>query len=510
VLSIFIYFSKIFLSVRKISILLFLFFNYCLIAQPIIEWKKNFGGTSDDSANFIELTTDGGYILAGSSSSNNMNVGGNNGASDYWIVKLDEAGNLQWEKNLGGAENEIAESIQQTNDGGYIITGRSLSSDGDAGGNNGEIDYWIVKLDETGDLQWEKNYGGSDWDSAWSVLQADDGGYIVAGWSQSNDGDVKENKGDPDFWIVKLNETGNLQWEKNYGGSDWEKARSIKKTTDGGYVVAGESYSNDGDIGGKNNLSSDYWIIKLDVSGNLEWEKNYGGTSDEFAYSIQQTTDGGYIVAGETFSNDGDVGENNGRWDYWIVKLDQIGNLEWEKSYGGSDIDIAESVQQTTDGGYIVAGSTESNDGDVTENNGSSDYWIIKLDESGNLQWEKNYGGTSYDVAFSIQQTTDGKYIVAGVSYSDDGDIEENIGLSDYWVLKLSETEIIGIENIELNFNNYEFDIIDISGRLVYQSFITVEQLNIKLNQLALKKGIYILRLHNAKKQFSQKMVVLH
>jgi len=201
-------------------ILCFLFINYGLIAQPEIEWEKNFGGTGSDRASTVRQTIDGGYVIAGCSKSGNLDVGGNNGDCDYWIIKIDESGNLEWEKNYGGSGYDIANSIEQTLDGGYIVAGSSTSNNGDVGENYGRNDYWIIKIDNLGNLQWENNFGGSDRDSANSIQQTTDGGYIVAGGSASTDGDVGGNMGTPydDYWIIKLDPLGNLQWGKSYGG----------------------------------------------------------------------------------------------------------------------------------------------------------------------------------------------------------------------------------------------------------------------------------------------------
>jgi hypothetical protein len=233
-----------------------------------------------------------------------------------------------------------------------------------------------------------------------------------------------------------------MEWQKSLGGSDWDFATSIQQTTDGGFVVAGESFSIDGDVSGNHGFS-DYWIVKLDSTGTIEWQKSLGGTDDDVANSIQQTTDGGFLVGGRSYSNDGDVSGNHGYYDYWIVKLDLTGTLEWQKSLGGADLDIATSIQQTTDGGFVVAGYSESNDGDVSGHHGSSsdaDYWIVKLDAAGTIEWQKSLGGTYEDVANSIQQTTDGGYVVAGSSESNDGDVSGHHGSTsypDYWIVKL-------------------------------------------------------------------------
>ena len=207
-------------------------------------------------------------------------------------------------------------------DGGYIVAGYADSNDGDVSGNHGGGDCWIVKLDTLGKIKWQKCLGGSGGEMAQSIQQTKDGGYIVAGYAESNDGDVTGNHGDHDYWIVKLDNTGSIKWQKSLGGTRSDEARSIQQTGDGGYIVAGESRSNNGDVSGhRGNMLSDYWIVKLDSIGNIQKEHSFGGTSNDGANSIHQTKDGGFIIAGYTYSNDGDVRGNKGGSDYWIVKL---------------------------------------------------------------------------------------------------------------------------------------------------------------------------------------------
>ncbi|MCF8293672.1 MAG: hypothetical protein K9I70_07660, partial [Chitinophagaceae bacterium] len=322
---------------------------------------------------------------------------------------------IQWQKCLGGSSWEQAMSINQTVDGGYIVAGYSASNDGDVTGNHGSADYWVVKLNSTGVVQWQKSLGGSGDDAAFSVQQTADSGYIVAGWSASNDGDVTGNHGYADYWVVKLTATGVIQWQKSLGGTGSDYPYSIQQTADSGYIVAGYSYSTDGDVTG-NHGSADYWVVKLNSTGVVQWQKSLGGTGGDGAYSIQQTADSGYIVAGGSESNDGDVTGNHGSADYWVVKLNSTGVVQWQKSLGGSGDDAANSIQQTADSGYIVAGYSTSNDGDVTGNHGSGDYWVVKLNSTGVVQWQKSLGGSGDDAANSIQQTADSGYIVAGGS----------------------------------------------------------------------------------------------
>lgn len=450
---------------NNITVLLLLLLPSSLFSQlipPTIQWQKCFGGFGSDHANCIIQTSDGGYVVAGQTQSNDGNVSGYHGVGDYWIVKVDSIGSIDWQKCLGGTNTDAANSIQQTFDGGYIISGSSGSNDGDVSGNNGASDYWIVKLDSIGNVQWQKSLGGTANDIANSIQQTNDSGYIVVGSSVSNDGDVTINHGDNDYWVVKLDQIGNIQWEKSFGGSQTDQAKSVTQTIDGGFIVAGHSISQDGNVTG-NNGGSDFWIVKLDNFGSIQWEKSLGGTlnslNSDVATSIKQTADGGYIVGGYCGSNGGDitgyhVSVGFGDGDYWIVKLDSTGNIQWQKCFGGTSNDQSNSIQLTHDGGYVIAGFTASNDGDVTGNHGGTDYWIVKLNSNGIMQWQKCLGGTGDDVALSIEETTDNGYIIAGETFSYDGDVTGWFNHYDYWIVKLSPDTTVGIEEIKkINFS---------------------------------------------------------
>jgi hypothetical protein len=238
-----------------------------------------------------------------------------------------------------------------------------------------------------------------------------------------------------------------IAWQKCFGGSKDDEAKSIQQTSDGGFIVAGKTWSNDGDVTGNHGdgdvwevfFQADFWVVKLSATGEIQWQKCLGGSDYDWVNSIQQTSDGGFIIAGETYSNDGDVTENHGYRDFWIVKLSATGEIQWQKSLGGSWEDEAKSIQQTSDGGFIVAGYTALNDGDVTGNHGGKDFWVVKLSAEGEIQWQKCLGGSKDDEAESIQQTNDGGFIVAGYTASKDGDITGNHGGKDFWVVKLSK-----------------------------------------------------------------------
>ena len=349
------------------------------------QWARTLGGESGDWANSIQRTSDGGFIVAGATTSFGA------GSKDAWIVKLDAYGDVEWQKTYGGWDLEEATSVQQTADGGYIVAGWTGSF------GNSPSDVWVMKLTSGGDIEWQKIYGGGGTDWATSVQQTPEGGYIVAGWTESF------GAGYADIWVLKLDERGDVSWQKTYGGGDNDRAYSILRTSDGGYIVAGETQSfGDG--------APHVWILKLQGNGDVSWQKTYEGDEGEHAYSVQQTTDGGYIVAGEYGG------------DPWVLKLDSTGAIQWQRSYTGRG--AASSVQQTPDGGYIISGSLSSSYGDP-------EAWLLKLDSHGNVSWQRTYGGSGADWASYLQETGDGGYMVAGLTYS------FGAGDSDLWLLKV-------------------------------------------------------------------------
>ncbi len=409
--------------------------------KVITTFSKTYGGSATESGNSIVLTKDGGYVFAGTTSSVNGDITSSKGSFDFWIVKIDSFGKLIWKKSFGGSNEEIPNSIQQTTDGGYVIVGHSFSTDGDVSKNNGGKDLWVIKIDAEGNLIWEKSFGGSRDDSFGYIQQTSDNGYIIAGRTNSVDGDVKENKGQFDCWVIKLNAIGNLEWERTYGGSLHDTSGSIIQTTDGGYIIAANVSSTDGDVIGNDKLDTNTWVFKTDSSGVIIWQKIFGGSGNENIQSIKKTNDEGYVIVGSTYSQDGDVSGTNGESDFWIIKIDNSGNLIWNRTYGGSKIDAAYSVVQNSQGNYIIAGVTQSTDGDVNGFLGNRDGWIINLDSSGNLAKQRTFGGTDFDLFLDIKLTPDGGYIAIGNSSSNNGDIPKHQGGGDIWVLKLNPDE---------------------------------------------------------------------
>ena len=406
--------------------------------EPEVEWQSTFGGSRIEQGRESFPTDDGGYIVVGGSSSTDGDVTVQNGTYDFWVIKLDASGAIVWENSYGGTGNEKATAVEQTNDGGYIIAGESNSSNGDVANNNGELDYWVIKIDGGGNLQWENNFGGTKSEEARDVIQTFDGGYLVAGYTSSDDVDVNSNNGSIDIWIVKLDGGGSLQWEQNYGSTNNDGGFiKVKQTQDGGFAISGTNSTNDGDVT-FNNGSIDFWLIKTDGKGNLLWEKSYGGSGIDLSYALDLTADGGFILAGATDRVGGDVMANYGQNDFWVLKLDKDGNILWERNYGGTSNDRVWSIKSLDDGGYVMTGSSNSNDIDITGNIGQIDYWVVKIDAIGDIVWEQNYGGTSNDRVYHIHQANDGGFILSGDTESNDGTVGSNNGQRDYWVLKLN------------------------------------------------------------------------
>jgi hypothetical protein len=361
-------------------------------------------------------------------------------------------GSIQWEHSFGGTNADFANVTAATSDGGCIVGGYSYSdvSGTKTSASFGSGDFWVVKLDANGNKQWDRSCGGTNLDRIHSLQQTSDGGYILGGISFSDASGTKTspNSGASDYWIVKIDANGNKQWDKSFGGTSNEVLHSVQQTSDGGYILGGSSLSTVSGTKTSSNLgSSDYWIVKIDANGNKQWEKTYGGTDGDELHAVQQTSDGGYILGGFSFS--GATGTKtstnfgNGTSDYWIVKTDASGNKQWEKSFGGDDADKLHALQQTTDGGYILGGHSYSGmSGNKTSGGfGSHDYWVVKLDAAGTKQWDRSYGGEDSDELHSVQQMADGGYTLGGIStsHASGNKLATNSSseFADYWMVKI-------------------------------------------------------------------------
>lgn len=410
---------------------------------PAILWQKLLGGNLGEEARYIQLTPDGGCVFTGFARSANGDVTVNKGDDDLWVVKLDENGGIQWQHTFGGTGQEWGRHIQLTADGGYILAGHNTTANenGDVHGNQGGFDFWILKLSNSGQLEWQQSLGGSSLDLAYRIQQTADGNYVVFGGTKSIDGDVTGKiTSDADYWLVKLDPEGNILWEKTIGGIGHEEGSSIELTYDGGFILSGFSDSKNGDVTG-NHGDFDAHLVKTDSDGNIQWSKCYGGIYNDAARDARQTADGGYIMAGYTNSDDGEVIGNHGGQDAWVVKLDADGFIQWQKPLGGSSLEYAYYAEQARDNsGYLIVGHNGSDDGDVTGNHGLYDCWVVKLDAEGNLIWQKSLGGSDQDYGRAVTQTYTGDYLISGYASSIDGDVcgkHGGPGSKDAWIVKL-------------------------------------------------------------------------
>ncbi len=398
---------------KKILTILFsgvLSFITVYAQPPDTLWTKTYGGNGNDCGSSVQQTGDGGYIIAGYTESY--------GAGDYdgYLIKTDASGNQLWSQTFGGSDVDCCISFQQASDGGYIIAGYTESY------GAGSADVYLIKTDASGSEQWSQTFGGSEYDSGKSIQQTSDGGYIIAGYTYSY------GAGDYDVYLIKTDASGIEQWSQTFGGYYDEQGYSVQQTSDGGYIIVGLTYSYG--AGG-----SDVYLIKIDGSGNEQWSRTFGGNDGESGRSVQQTNDGGYIIAGYTFSY------GAGLNDVYLIKTDASGYEQWNQTFGGSDYDFGYSVQQTSNDGYIIAGNTES------YGTGDEDVYLIKTDASGNEQWSQTLGGRELDRSRSVQQTSDGGYIIAGYTRS------YGTGGLDVWVIRL-EPDITPVTPSNLEAGN--------------------------------------------------------
>ncbi|HBK87232.1 MAG TPA: hypothetical protein PKM91_09740, partial [Cyclobacteriaceae bacterium] len=319
-----------------------------------------------------------------------------------------------------------------------LAVGSTTSTDGDVTGNHGLRDIWVVRLNPGGEIQWQKTLGGSGDDFANAAIGLSDGSFVIAGYVISNDGDVSGNHGAEDVWVIKIDGSGKLLWQKTFGGSFRDVGNDIAMTLDGGFVVAGQTGSSDGDVGGSRN-SLDYWVIRMDANGNKVWSKAMGSTTEDAATAITTASDGTITIAGYASSNDGDVTGGTLTLDnFWIVKVDGVGTMIWQKTFGGSGLDRPTDIITAPDGSYLVLGQTTSNDGNVKGNHGQLDAWLIDIvGSTGTLIWQQTFGGTANDVFYNFSITSDNGLAMAGTTLSNDGDVTGNHGDMDMWVLKV-------------------------------------------------------------------------
>jgi len=413
-----------------------------------LDWVYNFGGSNEESAQAVIETSDGGYAVFGYTNSIDGNLTDKTTeVNDFWLVKLDAEGNMQWNKTYGGSGDDRGQSIVQTADEGFAIVGYAMSSDGDGSNNEGFHDNWILKLDPLGNIEWERSFGFSGHDHSYDVLQTTDGGFFFVGFlditASEGEGGESTNKrntrtrhGVGEFWCNKLDADGNLEWRQFFGGTGNDRAFGAVQANDGGFVITGSSESNDFDISNSSG-SYDFWAIKITAQGDLVWENSFGGTGIDKAWDISNTNDNGYVITGNTFSDDTDISKNNGASDVWLVKIDDAGKMVWEKTYGGSGFDSARAINIGADGGFVICGNSKSIDADLSDNAGENDIWLIKTDTNGNMEWQKTFGGAGLDFGFDAIETKGGSIVLVGEMASEDFPDLQNKGKADAVVIKI-------------------------------------------------------------------------
>lgn len=408
--------------------ILILLFQISLQAQVSKRWDARFGGTLGDGCYGLAQTPDGGYLLAGTSASiaNGDKTAPNQGDFDYWAVKVGADGAKQWDQSYGGNGYDELWALQAVGDN-YLLGGYSFSGiSGDkTEPSRGLADFWIVLTDASGNKLWDRRFGGTNIDELTVIVPASDGNFLLGGYSASGAiGDKSQpSKGGYDYWIVKIDPEGNKLWDRCFGGPSYDFLYDIQPTTDGGYLLAGHSYSG---IGGDKTQASrggyDYWVVKIDAAGNKTWDKTFGGSSHEYCYGVAQTPDGHILVAGYSFSglNGDKTASSRGGADYWIVNLDGSGAKVWDQAYGGGLDDRLYNLIPTSNGRFLLTGDSRSGPGgDKTEpSRGDFDAWIVAIDQNGNRFWDKTLGGSGPDYFLPALQASDNGFLFAGGSQS--------------------------------------------------------------------------------------------
>jgi hypothetical protein len=400
------------------KIMLSVTYSYEAIAFSLGKiWDKSFGGFDDDELNGIKSLADGGFLLFGYSST--LFYGG---SRDFWVIKVDDSWSVVWQKSYGGNRDDIIYSVAITDDGDILLGGASDSpvSGNKTAKNYGISDFWLVKIDTNSNKLWDKSYGGNLGELITSIFVLPDGGAILGGFTESpiSGNKISEKFGKTDAWIVRIDSKGNKLWDKSFGGSDYEVLNSTLLTKDGGILFGGASSS--GVSGNKttlNNGSIDLWLVKLNALGSKVWEKSFGGVGSEEIANIIESSDGNFILGGSSSTS---ISGLNKDTDFILAKVNSEGNLLWEKQYGGSGEDKIKSIILTTENNYLLAGFSNSPQlgNKKSQSYGKDDYWILKIDSNGNKLGENTFGGEGTDIPSQIITTSKNEIFIGGTSNS--------------------------------------------------------------------------------------------
>ena len=482
-------------TIPWVSVLTFALFWFSQVsAQPSLLWDHFYGGDDNEEVHSLLPTNDGGCMIAGLTESFGY---GEFGRPDIWILKLDDAGGVQWSQSYGVPDSlEQAYHMIETTDGSYLAAGYKCEQWGFGGG-----DAILLKIDSAGNEEWFRQYGGSEDDGLRFIQQDPAGGFIACGWTRST------GAGFVDAWVIRFDESGSILWAHPFGGTEYDVAKTVYPQPDGGYLVSG--YTSSQGAGG-----NDAWLFKLDSEGTLEWECVYGGEGMDRAYFSAPSGDGNYVLTGIR-----DVGSEG---DLWILKVDPLGNVIWEQTHDMAADDEGHYIESTTDGGYAVAAWAGF------EGNPWTQMWLLKLDSAGEIVWDTIHGGPASDWANVIRQVSPRDYLVGG------GTLSDGHGRVDMWVLKLRDDEVTGIEipipkNFELNCFPNPFNpsttlelnlpeggmaslrLFDCTGReitRVFEGYLSGGIQRFTLDAENLSSGIYMARLEIGGHTFSRKIML--
>lgn len=480
-------------------LILSIFISANIFSQGLsVDWSICYGGTEQDESVSSCKFYDDGFIIAGDCYSEDFDVPANNGMIDFYVARINKYGDTLWTNTFGGSNIDFNTHVTLTNDSCIIISGITLSNDYDITTTFGAYDIFTAKLDSNGNTLWTKSYGGTNMDNIRDVCANNSGGAAIFGYSNSTDNYIPYNYGEYDFALLNIDQNGDTLWVKNYGGTDNDNGRGIIRTDDGGFAIIGFSESIGYDVS-NNYGNDDIWFCKLDSVGNIEWEKNYGGSLSDSGLDICQLDNGDFVLACGTYSNDYDVYGYHGDQDFLVIRINSNGDILWTKTYGGTGFDRPKSIIKTHDDNFVVAGSTNSTDGDISNYYGSDDFWIIKLDQSGNLIWEVSLGGSAQDECTNIFETSDNRLIATGYTYSDNELVSGQHGNGDIWVVRFDY--ILGKENLKAEKEKpfiqtdysiifeekQEFKLYSIKGKAIKTG------MDKRINTSTFSSGIYIL-----------------
>lgn len=419
---------------------------------PPVRWQRPIGGTDYDFGMAAQPTPDGGALVCGSTSSVDGDVHNAHGLTDGWVMKLNADGTTAWQRMLGGTSTDLINDVRYTSDGGCIVAGLTVSNGGDVSGQHGGSDAWLVKLSSAGRIAWQHTYGGSHADGFNMVRTTPDGGYIAIGHTDSDDGDVDGRLGSSDAWVVKVDADGGLQWQRTLGGTGLDMGSAVQATPDGGYITCGYGDDN-GDALVSGHGGFDGWVVKLDAQGTEMWRTVIGGSALDEAVAVEGSSDGGFLAAGVTLSDGGGMPVSHGGTDGWVAKLDPAGNILWHYDIGGTQPEWMSSLAATNDGGCVVGGQARSRDGNVPDNNGGQDAWLVKVSANGTPQWTTALGGSGTDDFACVRPDADGGYVAVGTTTSTDGDVRgfhagDDPTAGDIWVVRFGAASSLGVADV--------------------------------------------------------------